>query len=68
MKSHAFIAIVGGIQGVLAWLLGTAPGRTMAVRLGLNGSDHPEFGKTVPYGIAIAVGTAAFRLWQQVGV
>jgi len=59
-----FVALAGGVQGVAAFLARTRPGRFVCRRIGMTGTDRPEFGATVPYGVAIVLGTTAFRLWQ----
>ena len=59
-----FVAVAGGLQGVLAILAATRPGRAVWRAAGLRGADAPDFGKKLPYGLAIAAGTAVFRLWQ----
>jgi len=62
-----FTALAGGIEGLVALSARTAAGRRVCLRLGLAGAADPEFGKSVPYGVAIAAGTLAFRLWQRLG-
>jgi prepilin peptidase CpaA len=61
------VAVVGGVQGVVAVIARTKPGRAVAAAAGFRGASSPDFGKTVPYGVAIAVGTLAFRFWQHLG-
>jgi prepilin peptidase CpaA len=60
------ITLVGALQGVVAMLARTSPGRALCRKLGMSGTDDPDFGRTVPYGIAIVIGTALFRIWQHI--
>jgi prepilin peptidase CpaA len=60
------VAVIGGVQGVLALLAQTKQGRALCRRLGMKGTEKPEFAKTVPYGVAIVIGTIVFRVWQHV--
>lgn len=60
-----FVTIAGGALGVCAALLRTAPGRKLGARLRVPGIDTPAFGRSVPYGVAIAAGALTFRLWQR---
>lgn len=62
-----FVVLVGGVQGVLAALGRTRPGRALLRRLGWD-TSAPDFGETVPYGVAIALGTVGFRIWMQLPV
>lgn len=55
----------GGVHGVGALLARTGPGRRLSGALGLRGTESPDFARTLPYGPALAIGTAAFRLWQR---
>jgi Flp pilus assembly protein protease CpaA len=56
-------SVAGGVQGVLALLARTGPGRRLCSALGLPGADQPSFARRVPLGVGLAVGVAAFRWW-----
>jgi prepilin peptidase CpaA len=58
------VALAGGVQGILALLARTKTGRSVCRRLGMTGTEASDFGRTVPYGVAIVVGTVGFRVWQ----
>lgn len=60
-----FVSIAGGVQGVVAALARTQPGRRALLRLGVKGAADEEFGLFVPYGVAIAVGALLFRAFQR---
>ena len=63
LGAFLFISIAGGVQAVVVLLARTSSGRRIAARLGARGTDSPEFGSKVRFGISIAVGALAFRLW-----
>lgn len=56
-------SLAGGVQGVLALGARTAPGRRLCARLGMAGTDSPQFGRRIPLGVGLAVGVALFWLW-----
>jgi prepilin peptidase CpaA len=61
-----FVAMAGGFQGVFAALIQTPGGKSLARQFGWDTSAE-DFGKTVPYGVAIALGTIVFRAWWHFG-
>jgi Flp pilus assembly protein protease CpaA len=60
------VTVVGGVFAFPVWLARTGPGRRVCARLGVSGTEDPDFGKFMPYGPAIVVGTVVFRVWQHV--
>lgn len=59
------VSLAGGVQGIVAVAARTAVGRRLCAAVGMTGADEPDFARSVPYGLAIAVGTVVFRLWQR---
>lgn len=59
-----FFSVAAIVQATLAWLARTSRGRLLSARLGIAGTQDPDFGRYIPLGVSIAAGTAAFRLWQ----
>jgi prepilin peptidase CpaA len=55
-------SLAGGVQGLLALAARTGPGRRVCARLGITGTDDPEFGRSVPLGVGLALGVALFRI------
>jgi prepilin peptidase CpaA len=60
-----FVTVAGGALGAVAALARTPAGRRLSERLGVRGTREPGFGGSVHYGVAVALGTVAFRLWAR---
>jgi prepilin peptidase CpaA len=60
--------VAGGLQGLLAVAARTPVGRRVCRRFGLAGTDEEAFGRTIPLGVGLAVGIAAFWTALRCGV
>lgn len=58
-----FVAVAGGVQGMLVVVASRPRVRKLLVSMGVGAAKEADFGKKVRYGLAIAAGTVAFRLW-----
>ncbi len=56
-------SLAGGVQGLFALAARTPPGRQLCAKLGMSGTEKPEFARKIPLGLGLAAGTAAFWVW-----
>jgi Flp pilus assembly protein protease CpaA len=63
-----FGTLAGGVQGLLALAARTRPGRRLCAKLGMTGTRDESFGRTIPLGVGLSVGIAAFWMALRLGV
>ncbi len=55
--------LAGGVQGLGALLARTKAGRRLCARVGMTGTERPDFCRRVPLGLGLSAGTLLFWVW-----